>query len=290
MTARPDSKPAGRRPKFRRSPSGKAGRGCGQHLGLVIAARSLAVVFLGSTIAYGLFTGDRLGDDGATARRLMGELAGRLGYAAGTVHINGLVHHAPEAVLQAIGVAPNGSLIGFDPSRARRLLENLDWVASATVQRIFPNQLQITLEERIPFAIWQRDGLHYVIDRSGSAISSLDPQRFRNLLVVTGEGAQKATSQLVNQLEARPQLRSTVKAAARVGDRRWNLYLASGIKVLLPEGDVGRALDRLVETENRYRLEARDVGLVDLRIDGQITLAPTRPAKAETAEIKVSRS
>ena len=47
---------------------------------------------------------------------------------------------------------------------------------------------------------------------------------------------------------------------------------------------------RLVETENRYRLEAKDVGLVDLRIDGQITLAPTRPANAKKAAIKVSRS
>jgi cell division protein FtsQ len=128
-----------------------------------------------------------------------------------------------------------------------------------------------------------------VIDRSGSAISSLDPLRFGSLLVVTGEGAQKATSDLVNHLEARPQLRSSVKAAARVGDRRWNLYLANGMKVLLPEGDLDRALDRFVANEKRYRLDAKDVGLVDLRVDGQITLVPTGQDRAHKTEVKVSR-
>jgi cell division protein FtsQ len=154
---------------------------------------------------------------------------------------------------------------------------------------VFPNQLTVNLEERVPFAIWQRDGLYYVIDRSGSAISSLDPARFPGLLVVTGEGAQRAAGELVNHLEARPALRSQVKAAARVGDRRWNLYLASGVKVLLPEGDVGLALDRLVATESRYRLEEKDVGLLDLRIEGQMTVAPTRPARTDEVASKLSR-
>ena len=35
-------------------------------------------------------------------------------------------------MLSAIGVTPGGSLIGFDAARARSMLENLDWVASAT--------------------------------------------------------------------------------------------------------------------------------------------------------------
>ncbi len=166
------------------------------------------------------------------------------------------------------------------------LLENLDWVLNAKVQLVYPNQLQISLKERKPFAIWQRDGNYYVIDPSGSAISSLNPLNFRDLLLVTGEGAQTTARELVNQLEARPGLRSRVRAAARVGDRRWTLYLVNGTKVLLPEGDIGRGLERLVEAEKRYGLEAKDVGRIDLRIAGEIILAPLAPAQGE---IKVSR-
>jgi hypothetical protein len=119
MTARPETTSPGRRQRARRTRAADTRRRRMKHLALGIAVRSLAVAFLGATITYGLFAGDRLGDDGGTQRALMGALAGKLGYAAGSVHIDGLVHHTPEAVLQAIGVVPNGSLIGFDPSRAR---------------------------------------------------------------------------------------------------------------------------------------------------------------------------
>ncbi len=282
MTEKSPKKPVAKRRKIQ--PQGWLG--LGSRLGVRIAARSLAVALLGATIGYGLVTGNHLGDNGAVARHLMARLAGEFGYAARTVRISGLSHHTREAVLQAINVEPGGSLIGFDPINARRLLEDLDWVKSATVQLIYPNQLQVSLTERVPFAIWQRDGLYYVIDASGSAISSLNPLNFRNLLLVTGEGAQKTVRELVNHLEARPELQSQVKAAARVGDRRWNLYLANGTKVLLPEDNTDRALARLVDAEKRYGLDARDVGRIDLRIDGQITLAPIAPA---APEIKVSR-
>ncbi len=286
MTDKARKKPAGKRRKRRypRVPTGWLG--LADRLAVRIAVRSLAVLFLGASISYGLVTGDYLGDRNGTAYRVLDKLAAELGFAADTVRITGLVHHNREAVLQAIDVAPSGSLIGFDPTNARRLLENLDWVLSAKVQLIYPNQLQISLKEREPFAIWQRDGNYYVIDASGSAISSLNPLNFRDLLMVTGEGAQKAAHDLVNHLEALPDLQSRVRAAARVGDRRWNLYLVNGTKVLLPEGDIGRGLERLVAAEKRYDLEAKDVGRIDLRIAGEITLAPLKSAKAE---IRVSR-
>lgn len=286
MSGKAERKPRGgqRKRHHRRLPA--RWLALGDRLAVRIAARSLAVLFLGSSIFYAMATGDYLGDGNGTTYRALDKLAYELGYAAHTVRISGLTHHSREAVMQAIDVTPGGSLIGFDPTNARRLLENLDWVLGAKVQLVYPNQLQISLKERKPFAIWQRDGNYYVIDASGSAISSLNPLNFPHLLLVTGEGAQTSTRELVNQLEARPDLRSRVRAAARVGDRRWNLYLVNGTKVLLPEGDIGRGLDRLVDAERRYGLEAKDVGRIDLRIAGQITLAPLGPPPGE---IKVSR-
>ena len=130
-------------------------------------------------------------------------------------------HHDPEVLLSAIGVSPGGSLIGFDAALARRILENLDWIEGAKVQRRFPNQLDIAVRERDPFAIWQRGAAYYVIDKTGAAMSGLAASQLVKLPLVTGEGANLAAAELIYQLEAYPDLMLQVKAAARVGGRRW---------------------------------------------------------------------
>ncbi len=80
-------------------------------------------------------------------------------------------------MLAHIGVKPGGSLVGFNADDARILLESLDWVADAEVRRTFPNPLEVTLNEREPFAIWQMDGNYAVIDREGVEMSGLNPCR-----------------------------------------------------------------------------------------------------------------
>src|SRR6266545_4367114 len=207
-------------------------------LGTRSLTRSAACLFLVAAIAYGLITGGHLDYAGSPWAKLPGKMASLLGFAADDIRVTGLVHQDPEMVLSAIGVEPGGSLIGFDANRARKLLENLDWVASAEVVRRFPNRLDIVVGEREPFAIWQRGGMHYVIDKAGTAVSAIDPARVSVLPLVTGEGAHLAARELINQLEAAPAVKSHLLAAARVGARRGTLYLDNGVKLALPEQGV----------------------------------------------------
>jgi cell division protein FtsQ len=237
------------------------------------AARSGAVAFLGIAILRGILLGGYLDYPDSPWMKLPGRMAGIAGMAAEDIKITGLVHQEPEAVLTAIGVAPGGSLIGFDAGHAKRLLESLDWVAAAKVQRLFPNQLEISVTEREPFAIWQRGGEYYVIDREGAAMSNISASQMTNLPLVTGEGAQTAAADLINQLEAFPALMLQVKAAARVGDRRWNLYLDSGVKVLLPETGVAEALAQVASLDETQKLLSKGITSVDLRLGDRVTVA-----------------
>jgi cell division protein FtsQ len=250
-----------------------------------LAARAAAVLFLAATVGHGLAAGGHLDYDGSPWQKLPGKFAGLFGLAAQDIKITGLKHQQPEQVLAAIGVKPGRSLIGFDAKQARNLLENIDWVEQATVMRKFPNELEIDIVERTPFAIWQREGAQYVIDKTGTAMSSLDPKRMGHLLVVTGEGAQKEAEGLINLLEAYPDLKSTVRGAARVGLRRWTLYLDNGIKVALPELNAGEAMARVEELDRTYGIFRKGVATVDLRIaDRAVFTVAEVPA-----EPKVSR-
>jgi cell division protein FtsQ len=245
------------------------------------AVRAGAVMFLGSALLLGLVRGGQFDYEGSPWDKLPGKLASVVGLAADDIRIQGLVHHDPETLLAPIGIAPGASLVGFDASVARRILENLDWVKSARVQRLFPNQLEIAVEEREPFAIWQRDSNYYVIDRTGAAMSGISAAQLVSLPLVTGEGAQTAAAELINQLEATPGLMLQMKAAARVGDRRWTLYLDSGVTILLPEQGWQQALAEVNRLDLTQHLLSKGIRSVDMRLPDRISVAVAEVASAD---------
>ncbi len=257
----------------------------GQRKRARFAARSGAVLFLAAVIGHGIVAGDHLNYEGSPWLKLPGKMAGMVGLAAEDIKIQGLVHQVPETVLAAIGIAPGGSLIGFDATEARLTLENLDWVQSAKVQRLFPNQIEIAVVEREPFAIWQRGGEYYVIDRSGIALSGIAPSMVMSLPLVTGEGAQFAAAELINQVSVYPALMLQMRAAAWVGGRRWTLYLDSGVTVLLPERGWVEAMRKLKMLDETQQLLSKGIRSVDFRVADRISVAVAEIAgEAEPAK------
>lgn len=236
--------------------------------------RILACLFLFSSIGYGLSAGGHLDSPGGKAQTLTGRLAPVFGRSAQTIRIAGLKRQPAERVLAALGIEPGSPLFGFDESRARRLLENIDWIEEAHVRTVFPNTLEIDLIEREPFAIWQRDGRHYVIDRTGIAIS-LDAAAYAGKLpLVSGAGAQTAAYELFNQLRPHSALLGKLKAAARVGRRRWNLYLDGNVKIALPEQGIETALAWIERMDAEYGLLSMGIMSVDLRLPHRVAILP----------------
>jgi cell division protein FtsQ len=238
-----------------------------------MAVRAGAVMFLGAAIIHGGNVSGSFEYQGSPFMNLRGKLAGVFGLAAKDINISGLAHHEPALVLQHIGVKPGGSMVGFDADEARILLESLDWVADATVQRMFPNKLLITLNEREPYAIWQMDGTYQVIDREGVPMSGLNPSSLASLPLVTGKGANTVVVDYVNHMEAFPDLMIKVQAAARVGERRWTLYLDNGVKIALPQTGVDVALQRVATLDAEQNLLSKGIRDVDLRLTDRLVVA-----------------
>jgi cell division protein FtsQ len=238
-----------------------------------IAVRSSAVIFLGATIVHGIMLGGQLSYEGSPWLRIPDKLSSLIGLAADDIKIIGLAHHDPELLLHALNVKPGGSLLGFDAGQARHMLEGMDWVAAASVQRKFPNTLEIVVSEREAFAIWQRGTNYYLIDKAGVAMGGLDFLNRSQFLLVSGEEANLKVAELVNHLEATPELRKKVSAAALVGKRRWTLYLANGVKIALPTEGVSEALAKAAALDASQNILSKGIRELDFRIAGQMTVA-----------------
>lgn len=254
--------------------------------------RSSAILFLAVTMVHGILRSGQLDYEGSPWRQIPGKLSSLVGLAADDIRISGLTHHDPQLLLAALGVTPGGSLVSFDAGQARRLLEGMNWISAASVQRKFPNTLEISVTEREPFAIWQNGGTYNLIDRAGVTMGGLELLGQSHLMLVTGEGANLGAQQLVNHLEANPELMKKVSAAAMVGKRRWTLYLVNGVKIALPAEGVPEALTKVSELDASQNILSKGIREIDLRIAGQMTVAIAeieQPKDSGAANVKLSQ-
>jgi cell division protein FtsQ len=67
--------------------------------------------------------------------------------------------------------------------------------------------------------------------------------------------------------------------AARVGERRWTLFLDNGIKVALPEYGVPAALSMLSRLEREQALLEKGIVAIDLRLAGRVVIEPAAVAE-----------
>ncbi len=204
--------------------------------------------------------------DGAT------ELTAHAGLTVQEVLLEGSHNTPPESVREALGIRHGDPILGFSPQDAKERLEMIAWIEHAHVERLLPGTIRIRIEERRPFAIWQRDGRFSVIDRDGKVVATDNVGAFGRLPLVVGPGADRAAAAMVDLLRTAPEVMERVHALVRVGDRRWNLRLRQGTDVLLPEGHDRAAIGRLAELHARQGLLDRPLAAIDLRQPDKLVL------------------
>ncbi|EJF78644.1 Cell division protein FtsQ [Candidatus Bartonella washoeensis] len=196
-----------------------------------------------------------------------------IGFVVADVDMSGNKRVVKQDVLKILGLDVSPSIFSFDVDKARSLLEQQAWVQSANVQKIYPNRVRILVVEREPYAIWQHDGMMDIVDNTGRIIVPFQGGIVQDLPLVVGQGAQSAAKMFIQELLAYPQLYDHVRAFVRVGDRRWDLVLDNGVRVMLPENGALERLASLIESGKVQDLFSRDILSVDLRLSDRITVS-----------------
>ncbi|MCC6780639.1 MAG: FtsQ-type POTRA domain-containing protein [Hyphomicrobiales bacterium] len=235
--------------------------------GLLAAA---AVVAAG--LGYGVVKGEHVPALLATLNDI-GDAAGNAaGFRITSITLGGHQHMTREEILALAGITGTTSLLLLDVERTRLRLKSNPWIADANVLKLFPGELQIEIKERAAFALWQKDGKVSVIAADGIVLEPFVPPQLVRLPLVVGSGAETRAAALLAALAPHSELRDHVRASVLVAERRWNLRLTSGIDVLLPEGEIAGALERLVTLAREKSLLTRDIVSVDLRLADRVTV------------------
>ena len=187
-------------------------------------------------------------------------------------------------VLAAAGINSKLSLAFLDVNGLRERLERVPMVKSATVRKLYPNELVITLTEREAHAIWQNNGELFVIAADGTVIDLMQDERYLDLPFVVGEGANTRNKDYLALIEAAGPLKHRVRAGTLVAGRRWTLKMDNGMDVRLPELKAADALARLVKLENEQKILEKDVLAIDLRMADRVVVRLTEEAALARAE------
>ena len=231
-----------------------------------------SILIVGGALAYGAVTGQHVPALIDWLKGARDVTANTLGFSIAKISITGEKEVSREEVLTTAGVTGRASLLFLDADAARAQLMANPWIGDAALLKLYPDRLQITITERQAFALWQKDGRLSVIAADGTVLEPFVENRYLNLPLVVGAGAQREARDFLAVVNRYPDIRSALRASIFVAERRWDLRLTNGIDVELPEANVAEALDRLVVLDHDKKILSRDITTVDLRLPDRVTV------------------
>ena len=231
-----------------------------------------ALVFLSAAAVYGIVKGEHVPAIFSAIKDAADAGANAMGMRIATVSLSGQRQVSREEIFAAAGVTDHSSLLFLDVADARAKLEAIPWIAEATVRKLYPDRLQITVTEREPFALWQQQGKIKVIAADGTVLAEKVEPRLASLSFVVGNGAAARARDFLAVLDKYPSIRDSVRASIYVAERRWNLKLKNGVDVRLPETNLEGALATLARLDREKNLLSRDITAVDLRLADRLTV------------------
>ena len=190
-----------------------------------------------------------------------------------------LAHTRTDLIQEMIQPALVGGFLRADLQRIRTQLEELHWIYQATVQRRWPNALEIHVVEQLPIARWGDSGF---LNHEGQVFQSESSQDWQALPRLDGPrgSAQALVAGYQRLVEILAPVHLSV-AQLTVDERdQVEVVLAGGIRLLLGSEDFLERMHRFVAI---YRTElaarAADVERVDLRYETGVAVAFTESSR-----------
>lgn len=199
--------------------------------------------------------------------------------------VDGTSRTTPDAVRSVLRPLFGRNILELDLGEVARAATKDPWVREASVKRILPGSLRVSVAERTPAALALLGGLVYVVDDQGVVMGPAGPDLPYDLPVLTGLGAYKGKA-LEEAIAAGVALLAKLSASHPAwtagiseldlssADRVTVTRLAGGPAILLDPERADRNLDDYLALQPLIAKKVGSVSTVDLRWNRRIALHP----------------
>jgi cell division protein FtsQ len=166
-----------------------------------------------------------------------------------------------QALQAVLAEQARGNFFAAPIDRVRAAAQRVPWVRRASVRRVWPDRLEVTIEEHVAFARWGSEGLVNTQGERFAAQTDADLPLFIGPPGTEGEMARRYR----RFAELLAPLGSPLERVVLSARHGWQLRLASGLQLTLGR-DVDAADERLTRFVEAYgRAGNLHADVVDLR-------------------------
>ncbi|SOC12887.1 cell division protein FtsQ/DivIB [Rhodobacter maris] len=227
------------------------------------------------TLGLGLWLGnpDRRAELVEQYQILRTEIQNRPEFRLSTLSVEGASAEVEGAVRALLPVGLPASRFAIDLDSYRAAIRRLDAVESVIIVVQSGGTLDVRVTERVPVILWRTARGIEMLDATGHRTAALTRRDARpDLPLIAGEGADRAVPEALAILAAARPILPRARGLVRVGERRWDLVLDRGQRILLPEENPVRAVERTLALDSAEDLLARDFTRLDLRSEARPTI------------------
>jgi cell division protein FtsQ len=179
------------------------------------------------------------------------------------------------------------SSFDLDLEGMQKRIAELDAVKSVDIRIKSGGILEIQIEERRPAAVWRVGRDIELLDAEGHRVAVIKSRTIRaDLPLLAGTGAEQAVPEALALLAEAAPIAPRIRGLVRMGERRWDIVLDRGQRIMLPEIGALDALERVMALEKAQGFLARNIVAVDMRKPMRPTLRLDAPAVEELQRIK----
>jgi len=248
----------------------------------------LPVLFI--TLSVGAYLSDQARRDAVTLMidDLKGAVRERPEFMVKLMAIDGASSGVADDIREALPIDFPVSSFDLDLPQMLADVTALDAVARADLRVRPGGVLQISVDERVPVAIWRINDTLDLLDIDGNRVKPISHRPERpDLPLIAGLGADQAVAEGVALITAALPLSPRLRGLVRVGERRWDVVLEGWQTILLPETQPVRALEQVLALDEAQDLLAGDVVAVDMRNPIRPTVRLGAAAAETLREIRV---
>ncbi|WP_336512269.1 cell division protein FtsQ/DivIB [Paracoccus shandongensis] len=199
-------------------------------------------------------------------QQVMDKIQNRKEFQVTTMVVEGASPVVDAALRQMLPVDLPASSFDIDLAALRLQVMQLDVIESVDL-RIKPGGiLSAVVKEREPAILWRHARGIEILDRTGHRVASVTSRDVRaDLPLIAGEGADLAVPEALSLIDAAGPILPRVRGLVRKGERRWDLVLDQGQKIMLPATGAVIALQAAMALDKAQDMLGRDITTVDLR-------------------------